>query len=224
VTLGPLRAVVTAGMRLRRLIPRVRQPGLAAFLPTQSVGCLLMDAGAHDEAAPANLYQYGVMGALFRRYLQRLEHPRVGILQTNDERVDREAERLLDAAPDWMSYCGAIDARSAFKGEADVLVCSGGMGRLVCQTCGSVAGILNQTPSPQVPMDSPRPLLGFDGICIVVPGERGLDEALTLALRMGQVDLNKKIAQSLETGPLLGSPAEHSHQADTFLKKDAERE
>jgi glycerol-3-phosphate acyltransferase PlsX len=214
VTPSPAPAVVAAGLRLRRFLPHVRRPALAAMLPTAGSVCVLIDAGAQVQLRAAHLYQFAVLGVLFSRWALRVERPRLGLLASADSRPGssllREAQKLIEASPLQSRLIGPIDVSALFQGEADVAVCEGVTGELTTDTCETVSEFLAELPgwsSPGSVLQRPRPLLGVDGICVIVPaqaGECAIGESLVLAARIAEADLNREIAHELETGPLAG--------------------
>src|SRR5438045_1885775 len=72
VSAGNTGAVVAGGLFLKRFLPNVRRPGIAAIMPTVRGLCVMLDVGANINPKPEHLYQYGVMGSIFAKHvLQR---------------------------------------------------------------------------------------------------------------------------------------------------------
>src|SRR5713226_1421705 len=59
VSAGNTGAMVAGGLRLRRFLPNVRRPGIAAIMPTLKGPCVLIDVGANVSTKAQHLYQYG---------------------------------------------------------------------------------------------------------------------------------------------------------------------
>ena len=208
LSLAPLRALTAAGMRLRRFLPTVRRPALAAVLVAAGQRTVVLDAGAHDTASPAHLYQYGVMGSVYCRLLDSCETPRVSLLAEGNPSDLREADRLLEAGLPGQTYAGLVRPRQALEGATDVLVCSGAAGRTLVATQQRLAALLHEADLPAVAVQDPKPLLGFSGYVLWLPSLEALEEALALAQRLEAVRFNEELRQQLQHGPLMGAAGE----------------
>src|SRR5947209_10658125 len=80
VSAGNTGAMVAGGLRLRKFLPNVRRPGIAAVLPTLRGPCVLIDVGANMAPKPQHLFQYGVMGSIFARHVLQKEKPTIGLM------------------------------------------------------------------------------------------------------------------------------------------------
>ncbi|MCS6977766.1 MAG: hypothetical protein NZM31_12275 [Gemmatales bacterium] len=208
ISLGPLNAVVAAGMRLRRLVPQVRRPGLAGLIQTTRSRWLVVDAGAFAEATPPHLYQYGVMGLMLHRVLSESDKGRCVLLRGANAENQREADRLLEAGLSPHQYAGIVEPAGAFRSDAEVLVCSGSLGAVLMRTGNSVADLLREAELPGPRVSAVRPLLGFIGYPIHLTDLGALPEAVSLAQRLESARLNDGIAEHLQFGPLVGAVGE----------------
>src|SRR5438105_946252 len=75
VSAGNTGAMVAGGLRLRRFLPNVRRPGIAAVMPTLKGGCVILDVGANVNPKPEHLFQYGIMGEIFAKHV--LKRPQI---------------------------------------------------------------------------------------------------------------------------------------------------
>jgi len=115
------------------MLPGVDRPALAATVPTPRRPAVLLDVGASVESRPHHLLQFAVMGSVYARIAFGLERPRVGLLSIGEEatkgnELTREAHRLLKASP--LAFCGNVEARDVYTGQADVIVCDGFTGNV----------------------------------------------------------------------------------------------
>src|SRR5213078_5068166 len=85
VSAGNTGAMVAGGLRLRLFLKNVRRPGIAAVMPTMRGPCVLLDVGANVSPKPEHLFQYGVMGAIFAKYILQHDKPRIGLLNIGSE-------------------------------------------------------------------------------------------------------------------------------------------
>jgi glycerol-3-phosphate acyltransferase PlsX len=131
---GHTGATVVAAHNAFGMLPGVDRPALATPVPTRRRRpAVLVDAGATVECRPHHLVQFAIMGAVFARVALGIEHPRVGLLSIGEEAtkgtdLTREAHRLLAATS--LNFIGNLEARDAYSGEADVIVCDGFTGNV----------------------------------------------------------------------------------------------
>ena len=130
---GHTGATVMASHAAFGMLPGIDRPALAATLPAQGRGVVLLDSGANVECRPQHLVQYGMMGAAFARAALDVAEPRVAMLSIGEEagkgnELTREAHRLLQSAP--VNFVGNIEAGELYSGSADVVVCDGFTGNI----------------------------------------------------------------------------------------------
>ena len=80
---GEVKAVVSAGntgamvasalFNAKMFLPGVRRPGIAAIFPSHQGPVVIVDVGANMHAKPEDLYQYGVMGAVYAEQILGVE-------------------------------------------------------------------------------------------------------------------------------------------------------
>ncbi len=98
---GEVNAVVSAGntgamvasalFNAKMFLPGVRRPGIAAIFPSHQGPVVIVDVGANMNAKPEDLYQYGVMGAIYAEAILGVDAPRIGLLNVGSE--DGQGER-----------------------------------------------------------------------------------------------------------------------------------
>jgi glycerol-3-phosphate acyltransferase PlsX len=130
---GHTGATVMAAHAAFGMLPGVDRPALAATVPTPHRPAVLLDVGASVESRPHHLLQFAVMGSVYARVALGLERPRVGLLSIGEEatkgnELTREAHRLLKASA--LAFCGNVEARDVYTGQADVIVCDGFTGNV----------------------------------------------------------------------------------------------
>lgn len=212
VSAGNTGAMVAGGLRLKRFLPHVRRPGIAAVMPTLRGRCVMLDVGANVKPRAEHLYQYGVMGSIFAKHILRTEHPRIGLMNIGSEAqkghdLAKETHRLFNESPLQPYFIGNVEGRDLFTGVCDVIVTDGFVGNVALKlsegafdfTLRLIGGELQQRLSAErdtaqaAIMDLARrydyhetggaPLLGIDGICIICHGSSG-DRAIRNALFM----------------------------------------
>jgi glycerol-3-phosphate acyltransferase PlsX len=137
VSAGNTGAVVAAGLvNAKMFLPGVRRPGIAAIFPSHKGPIVIIDVGANMHPKPEDLYQYGVMGAVYAEHVLGVPEPTVGILNVGSEdekgnELVREARALFRAGPIANRFVGNVEGRDIYDGRARVLVCEGFTGNIL---------------------------------------------------------------------------------------------
>ncbi len=143
---GEVDAVVSAGstgamvasalFNAKMFLPGVRRPGIAAVWPSHQGPVAILDVGANMAAKPEDLYQYGVMGAVYAEHVLGVTAPTVGILNVGSEEekgtdLVREARSLFLKSPLAGRFVGYVEGRDLYEGKARVVVCEGFTGNVL---------------------------------------------------------------------------------------------
>lgn len=210
VSAGNTGAMVAAGLRLRRFLPNVRRPGIAAVMPTQRGLCVMIDVGANVSPKPSHLYQYGVMGSIFAKHILKKDRPTIGLMNVGTEEAKghglaKDTFDLFKNSALQPQFVGNIEGRDIHRGVADVVVCDAFTGNVVLKVAEGVFEFLIKAATGEIlsALDAERPraqeafqrlisrydyhemggapLLGIDGICIICHGASS-DRAIKNAL------------------------------------------
>jgi glycerol-3-phosphate acyltransferase PlsX len=143
---GETRAVVSAGntgamvasalFNAKMFLPGVRRPGIAAIFPSHQGPVVICDVGANMAAKPEDLYQYGVMGAVYAEEVLGVDAPRIGLLNVGAEDakgtdLTKAASALFRESPIASRFLGNIEGRDIYDGNARVIVCEGFVGNVL---------------------------------------------------------------------------------------------
>jgi phosphate acyltransferase len=144
VSAGNSGAMLAASVFVLGRIAHVERPAIATVLPTTSGPLVLCDAGANVEPKPAQLAQFGVLGAAYDRVVHGRPRPRVGLLANGAEPgkgtpLTREAHALLSAAKGPFQFVGYVEGSDLFRGVVDVIATDGFTGNVVLKTCEGIA-------------------------------------------------------------------------------------
>ncbi len=209
---GNTGAMVAGGFRLRKFLKNVKRPGIAAMMPTMGRPCVLLDVGANVYPKPEHLYQYGVMGFIFAKYVLKEDNIRIGLMNVGSEEAKghelaKETHGLFNNSHLKSNFIGNVEGRDIMKGNCDVVVADGFVGNVVLKVCEGVFEFAmkivgktlqeNLKDEKQLAMQALHdlvqkydyheaggaPLLGIDGICIICHGSSG-DRAIKNALGM----------------------------------------
>jgi glycerol-3-phosphate acyltransferase PlsX len=143
---GEVKAVVSAGntgamvasalFNAKMFLPGVRRPGIAAIFPSHQGPVVIVDVGANMNAKPEDLYQYGVMGAIYAETILGVTDPRVGLLNVGTEEekgtdLTRTTAALFRGSPLAHRFVGNVEGRDIYEGHARVVVCEGFVGNVL---------------------------------------------------------------------------------------------
>lgn len=137
VSAGNTGAMVAAGLfNAKMFLPGVRRPGIAAIFPSHKGPVAIVDVGANMHAKPEDLYQYGVMGAVYAEHVLGVERPTIGVLNvgSEDEKgndLSRGAHMMFRRSPLAERFVGNIEGRDIYDGNARVVVCDGFTGNVL---------------------------------------------------------------------------------------------
>lgn len=198
VSAGNTGACVAASMQFMRRLPGVHRPGIAVPIPTFYGPVVLCDAGANPEPRPNHLWQYALMGETVARVVNKIESPRIGLINIGSEEAKgtdliRETHAMLRATPQ-INYIGYVEGRDLFSGACDVVVTDGLVGNTLLKMAegmasqlfkGICAEVMNADPDLMLKLEpifkemfrkndyhehGGAPLLGVNGMCLIAHG------------------------------------------------------
>lgn len=134
VSAGSTGALLAASLFLLKRIPGVRRPAICPYLPSESGGFVICDAGANVDVRPSHLVQFALMASAYSQHLFGLPSPRIGLLNigteaTKGNEITVEAYKLLREG--FENFVGNVEARDLFNDVADVVVCDGFVGNIL---------------------------------------------------------------------------------------------
>lgn len=143
---GEVNAVVSAGhtgamvgsalLNAKMFLPGVRRPGIAAIFPSFKGPIVIIDVGANMNAKAEDLYQYGVMGAVYAETILGVHDPKIALLNVGSEEdkgneLTRNTRALYQASPLAHQFIGNVEGRDIYEGNARVVVCEGFVGNVL---------------------------------------------------------------------------------------------
>ena len=175
VSAGNSGAMLATALFVLGRLPGVERPAIVTVLPTPSGPLVLCDSGANVEPKPAQLAQFGMLGAAYDRVVHGRARPRLGLLSNGAEpgkgtQLTRDAHALLAAARDAFQFVGYVEGSDLFRGVVDVIATDGFTGNVVLKTCEGIAegmfGLVRQ--------ELEKTPLARLGSALVAPALRGL--------------------------------------------------
>ncbi|RJP74923.1 MAG: phosphate acyltransferase PlsX [Candidatus Zixiibacteriota bacterium] len=225
VSAGSTGAQIVGSIQSLGLLEGVKRPAIGSFFPTLTGKTFLIDVGANVDCRPIHLLQFAAMGAILRRHLEGLHHPRIALLSNGEEstkgsHATREAYELMSIVPA-LNFVGNIEGRDLFAGRADVVVCDGFTGNVILKFAESIPDIFaaftqgeNREcgPDPSALERLTRsfdyqelggvPLLGVNGVSIICHGRstaKAISSAIGEAIKMVNFRVNHHIREQIIT-------------------------
>ncbi len=142
VSAGNTGALTAIAHIVLRPLSGIHRPAIITKIPTVKGHIHLLDLGANVECSAQDLFQFGVMGAIFVKHMEGIDDPRVALLNIGVEAIKgnqiiKDAAALLNASE--LNYDGYIEGDRIFTGDANVVVCDGFSGNIVIKTSAGVS-------------------------------------------------------------------------------------
>lgn len=147
---GNTGAVMVGTVQAVKVVPGIIRPTIASYIPvSEDRFNLLLDVGINPDCRPDVLYQYGILGSLYSKFIFDNENPRVGLLNIGEEEskgnlVTKHTHELMKDNNDF-NFVGNIEANMLFNNEkADVVVCDGFVGNVILKEAEAFYHLLKQ--------------------------------------------------------------------------------
>ena len=146
---GNTGAIFVGSFYAVKAIPGVFRPPLSTLIPRANGGStVLLDVGANVDCKPEVLYQFGILGSLFSKYVSGIENPKVALLNIGEEKckggsTSQATYDLMENNNDF-EFIGNCEGRDIFNSEIDVIVCDGFTGNIVLKEAEGIYEIMKQ--------------------------------------------------------------------------------
>lgn len=123
------------------------RPATTAIIPKENGGVgVLIDVGTNPDTKPDVLYQFGLLGSIYARYVYGIENPKVGLLNIGEEEdkgslLCQATFRLMKDSNDF-HFTGNVESRDLFRDKVDVVVCDGFTGNIVLKNMETMYRLL----------------------------------------------------------------------------------
>jgi len=225
VSAGNTGAVLAYSTLILRPLKGVDRPAIAIQLPTLKGSSILLDAGANVDCKSNQLFQFGIMGHVFAKYVLGKEDPLVGLLSIGEE--DSKGNEVTKEAFKWLQkshirFIGNIEGKEVYRGNADVIVCDGFTGNVALKISESLAEMIgtnlrglftsgivpkfgflllkNRLKEFKKSVDYSEkggaPLLGVNGVVIIAHGSSSPKAIKNAVLRAHEL-IDKKVTQHI---------------------------
>ena len=146
VSAGNSGAVMAAALLVLGRVEGVDRPALAAFLPSSTGRCLMLDLGAVTDPRPQHLLQFAQMAHVYVERVTDLPQPTIGLLSNGEEptkgnRLVQETYPLLAAAPG-LNFRGNVEGKDVMRGAVDIVVTDGFTGNVALKIAEGVGAFV----------------------------------------------------------------------------------
>src|SRR6202789_4306587 len=133
VSMGNTGAVMTVARFVLGTLAAVDRPALAATFPNMKEKVtVILDVGANVDSKPEQIEQFAIMGEIYYRTIWGAKRPRVALLSIGEEEMkgnDLVREAAARIKPLHLNFVGNVEGRDVFRGDVDVIVCDGFIGK-----------------------------------------------------------------------------------------------
>lgn len=210
---GNTGAMFVGGFYTVKSIPGILRPPLSTLIPREDGGVtVLLDVGANADCKPDVLYQFGILGSLFSKYVCGIKNPKVSLLNLGEERnkgsmLTQSTYLLMENNPDFR-FIGNCEGRDLFNSKSDVIVCDGFTGNVVLKEVEGIYTIMKKRGLLDDFFErfnyedyGGTPILGLNKPVIIGHGISNADAIKNMIILTKDVidaDLTKKIKTSLD--------------------------
>lgn len=206
-------AMVVGSMYTMEMIQGILRPCTAVALPKENGGTtILLDIGTNPDPKPEVMYQFGILGSSYAKYVYNIENPRVGLLN-----IGAEAEKgnLLTQATfklmknsTHFNFVGNVEGRDILLDTADVVVCDGFTGNVVLKQLESMYHLLKKRELYDDFVERMNyenfggtPILGIKSTVMVghgISNDNAIKNMILLAKNVHEANLSLKIQGELQ--------------------------
>ncbi len=148
VSAGNTGALMATSLIVLGTFPGINRPAIITQIPKIDGYVYILDLGANVDCSATELFQFGIMGSTFVRYMEGIEQPRVSLLNVGTESIKgpaaiKEATDMLKACST-INYNGYVEGDGIFTTDAEVIVCDGFAGNVVIKTSEGVSHFIQR--------------------------------------------------------------------------------
>ena len=146
VSAGSTGAILACGMFKVGRISGIERPAIGVVLPGIKKNIMLIDSGANVDCQPKYLLQFGLMGSIYMRGVEKVADPQVGLINIGAEaekgnKLTKETFALMSEQSQF-NFAGNCEARDIFTADFDVAVADGFDGNLIIKHTEGLAKAL----------------------------------------------------------------------------------
>ncbi len=206
-------AMVVGSMYSMEMIQGILRPCTAVALPKENGGTtILLDIGTNPDPKPEVMYQFGILGSSYAKYVYNIEDPRVGLLNIGAEEekgnILTQATYKLMKDSTHFNFVGNVEGRDILLDTADVVVCDGFTGNVVLKQLESMYHLLKKRELYDDFVERMNyenfggtPILGIKSTVMVghgISNDNAIKNMILLAKNVHEANLSLKIQGELQ--------------------------
>ena len=134
ISAGNTGALLATSLFLVGTMADIKRPALAPYIPSETNGFILCDAGANVDTKPKHLLQFAMMSKAYLENVENINNPKIGLLNIGKEsnkgnELTKQTYNLLDST--FKNFIGNIEPRYILNENVDILICDGFTGNIV---------------------------------------------------------------------------------------------
>lgn len=143
ISAGNTGALMAISRFILKTLPGIDRPAIMSEMPTIHGTTRIMDLGANVDSCAEHLFQFAVMGSALIRAIDKVENPKIGLLNIGveeikgNDQVKRTANMLADCG--CLNYVGYCEGDDFFTGDYDLVVCDGFVGNVALKASEGLA-------------------------------------------------------------------------------------
>ena len=210
---GNTGAMLVGSVLILKPITGVLRPCITSILPKAdgSFG-LMVDVGANADCKPEVLFQFGLLGSLFAKYVYRIPTPKVGLLSIGEEEKKGNALTLaahaLMKGTERFNFIGNVEGRDLFHDKADVVVCDGFTGNVVLKALEGFHDLVKKRGGNDPFLDrfdyqnyGGTPVLGVNGNVVIghgISNAQTIKNMILFTREVAESKLNERIREAFQ--------------------------
>ena len=175
ISAGNTGALMATAYLVLKTFEGVGRPAIISKIPTLRNRVYFTDLGANVECEGRSLFQFGIMGSTYVKYMEKLPKPKVALLNIGTEQIKgvnavKIANDLFEKSE--LEYIGYVEGDDilAPKMDIDVIVCDGFVGNIALKTSEGVSKFIQHSLKEEFQKSVLRKLSGI----LALPALKGL--------------------------------------------------
>ena len=209
---GNTGAMFIGGYYSVKAIEGVLRPTICSVLQKINGGkTLLLDVGANADCKADVLYQFGLLGSLYAKYVFDINNPNVSLLNLGEEKskgnlLTQSAYNLMEGTKDY-NFIGNIESRDIFDSNTDVIVCDGFTGNIVLKQAEAMYELVKKRNIKDEYFDKfnyerygGTPILGLNKAVVIghgISNQLAIKNMVFLTKNIAEAKLSEKIKKHI---------------------------
>jgi phosphate acyltransferase len=195
-------------------IPGVIRPASVVLIPKVGGGnTVLLDVGTNPDAKSDVLYQYGVLGSSYAKFVLGMENPKIGLLNIGEEEkkgnLNVQSAYQLMKESSAFNFVGNIEGRDLFGEKADVVVCDGFAGNIVIKQIEGIYWLMRKRNMLDdyfsrfnYELYGGSPIIGINGTVVIghgISSPLAIKNMMLLSKEIAYARLHEKIREAVSS-------------------------